>query len=87
MRAKMDIFMFFINKGMLNPKNAGTIFFNKSFILHFEFQNGRHFNHIFKIFTCSRLHYNCLALHIHEFCIQNKIQNVLLYTNPKLTAN
>ena len=40
-------FTFFIKKGMLNPKNAGTIFFNNSFILHFEFQNDRHFYHIF----------------------------------------
>ena len=54
MRAKMDFFTFFINKGMLNPKNAGTIFSNNSFILHFKFQNGRHFNHIsydFQLFT------------------------------------
>ena len=46
MRAKMDFFHSFINKGMLNPKNAGTIFSSNSFILHFEFQNGRHFYHI-----------------------------------------
>ena len=56
MRAKMDFFHFFINKGMLNPKNAGAIFSKNSFILHFEFQNGRHFNHIsydFQPFTFS----------------------------------
>ena len=44
---KLILLANFVNLGVLNPKNFGSIFSEHVFRCHFEFQNGRHFKVLF----------------------------------------